>query len=160
MDGITKIIDSSLEIRRALSVKMINNGYSYFQINELLNVSQSFVEKWRALYNKKGAICFATNYKGSKSYLREDQKQKVYEFIKSKPSCQLEILICYIKDKFDIEYKSKQSYYDLFDHAGLSWKKTEKVNPKKDEEKVAAKKKEIKKNSTTEKKKFCPGNWS
>jgi len=27
-------------------------------------------------------------------------------------------------------YKSKQSYYDLFDEAGISWHKSQKVNPK------------------------------
>ena len=149
-----------MEIKRALAVKMFFQDYSYSQISKLLNVSQSFVEKWRALYNKKGADCFVVNYKGSKSYLQEKQKEKVYQFIQSKLTCLLEDLISYIKNEFDIEYKSKQSYYDLLGNAGKSWKKTEKVNPKKDEEKIATKKEEIKKNSTIEKKKYSPGNWS
>jgi putative transposase len=41
---------------------------------------------------------------------------------------------------YDVVYESKQSYYDLFEAADLSWKKTSKVNPKADPEVVAAKK--------------------
>ena len=45
--------------------------------------------------------------------------------------------------EYDITYESKRSYYDLFDAAGISWKKTTSLNPKADPEAVAAKKKEI-----------------
>jgi hypothetical protein len=40
-------------------------------------------------------------------------------------------------------YKSKQSYYDLFSSARISWKKSVKVNPKFDEELVKKKTAEI-----------------
>jgi len=160
MTDIDKIIDSSLEIKRATAVKMYLKGYSYSQISDILNVSQFFVEKWRAIYNKNGADCFKVGYKGSESFLTENQFKDIDIFIKSKQTCKLEELVCYIQNTFGLEYKSKQSYYDLLDKAGMSWKKTEKVNPKKDEEKIIAKKEELKKNSMTEKKKYLPGNWS
>ena len=108
MDNINQIISKSLEIKRALAVKMFFQDYSYSQISKLLNVSQSFVEKWRALYNKKGADCFVVNYKGSKSYLQEKQKEKVYQFIQSKLTCLLEDLISYIKNEFDIQHRFSQ----------------------------------------------------
>jgi transposase len=160
MKDIAQVIDNSLEIKRAIAVKMYLQGYSYSQIFDLLNVSQCFVEKWRNLYNKKGAGYFPVGYKGSKSFMTEKQKEAVNNFIKTKSSCRLEELISYLKNTFGISYKSKQSYYALLDNAGMSWKKTEKVNPKKDEEKVIAKKEALKKNSMKEKKKFSQGNWS
>lgn len=160
MTDIDKIIDSSLEIKRATAVKMYLKGYSYSQIADILNVSQFFVEKWRAIYNKNGADCFQVGYKGSEGFLTENQFKDIDLFIKSKQTCKLEELVSYIQNTFGIEYKSKQSYYDLLDKAGMSWKKTEKINPKKDEEKIIAKKEELKKNSMTEKKKYLPGNWS
>jgi putative transposase len=43
--------------------------------------------------------------------------------------------------EYDVFYESKRSYYDLFDAAGISWKKTSSVNPKANEEAVTAKKK-------------------
>jgi len=42
-------------------------------------------------------------------------------------------------------YKSKQSYYDLFDEAGISWHKSQKVNPKRNEKKISSKREDIKK---------------
>jgi putative transposase len=40
-------------------------------------------------------------------------------------------------------YKSKHSYYELFARANISWKKTQKVNPKSDEEMVNKQREEI-----------------
>ncbi|MGH2415701.1 MAG: winged helix-turn-helix domain-containing protein, partial [Microcystaceae cyanobacterium] len=45
--------------------------------------------------------------------------------------------------KYGVVFESKQSYYDLFDVARISWKKTQAHNPKHDEELVASKKKEL-----------------
>lgn len=54
MEDLDQIIaSSSLVLQRVLSVKMILKGYSYAEIQDLLGVSPSFVEKWRALYRKK-----------------------------------------------------------------------------------------------------------
>ncbi|WP_414623458.1 hypothetical protein [Calothrix sp. CCY 0018] len=36
-------------------------------------------------------------------------------------------------------FESNQSYYDLFKQANISWKKTQKKNPRKDPELVAKK---------------------
>ena len=54
-------------------------------------------------------------------------------------------IVEYIKNKYNVIYKSQQSYYDLLTDAGLSWKKTQKDNPKKDEEKVIERREWIKK---------------
>jgi putative transposase len=43
-----------------------------------------------------------------------------------------------------VVYQSKQSYYDLLKAAGISWHRTEPVNPKRDEAKVLQKREEIK----------------
>ena len=161
MEYIDKIIgSSSLVVQRVLAVKMILKGYSYDEIRDLLGVSPSFIEKWRALYNKEGASCFALGYKGSEGYLSEAQKKEVLDFLTSQQNCSLETLTSYLEEKFGVIYKSKQSYYNLFDLAGMSWKKTEKVNPKKDEQKVLEKQEDIKKNLNPEKKKYFQGNWS
>ena len=51
----------------------------------------------------------------------------------------------YIEDKYDVRFKSNQSYYTLLDEAKISWKKTQKSNPKKNDELVKTKKIEIEK---------------
>jgi putative transposase len=41
-----------------------------------------------------------------------------------------------------VVYESKQSCYDLFEEAGISWKKTTKLNPKANPDAVAEKKRD------------------
>ena len=161
MQDLEKIINSGpLKLKRALAVKMIKSNYTIDEICELLVVKKSFVEKWRAIYNREGVKSLEPKYKGSKGFLDEAQLEVVNSFIKTKNTCSLEELIVYIKDNYGFSYKSKQSYYDILTNAGMSWKKTEKINPKKNDELVATKKEEIKKNFKNEKKKYSPGIWS
>ncbi|MDY6993616.1 MAG: winged helix-turn-helix domain-containing protein [Pseudomonadota bacterium] len=35
----------------------------------------------------------------------------------------------HLEEKYQVVYKSRQSYYDLLEAGGLSWKKTQKKNP-------------------------------
>ena len=39
-------------------------------------------------------------------------------------------LKAYIEERYQIVFSSQQSYYDIFEQAGLSWKKSQKRNPK------------------------------
>ena len=50
-----------------------------------------------------------------------------------------------IERRYDVVYQSKQSYYDILKEAGLSWHRTQAVNPKKEEDLVLLKREEIKK---------------
>jgi putative transposase len=43
---------------------------------------------------------------------------------------------------YDVIYQSKQSYYDLFSEAGITWKRSQKVKPKTEPE-VVKKQEEI-----------------
>ena len=45
---------------------------------------------------------------------------------------------------YEVIYQSDESYYSIFKNANISWKKTQKINPKKDPEKVEARRIEIK----------------
>ncbi|WP_445243260.1 MULTISPECIES: helix-turn-helix domain-containing protein [unclassified Microcoleus] len=39
-------------------------------------------------------------------------------------------LKAYIEERYEIVFSSQQSYYEIFDSAGLSWNKSQKRNPK------------------------------
>ena len=161
MKDLDKIIsEGSLKIKRALAIKMILSNFSIEEICDLLSVKKSFIEKWRAIYNREGAKDLDTKHKGSTGFLTESQLEAVCSFIRNKDTCLLRELIDYIKDNYGFSYKSKQSYYDILTKAGMSWKKTENINPKKDEELVANKKEEIKKNFKNVKMRYLPGIWS
>jgi len=51
----------------------------------------------------------------------------------------------YVEEHFGVVYQSKQSYYDLLQLGGMSYHKSEKRNPKRDEAQVIARREEIKK---------------
>jgi len=48
-----------------------------------------------------------------------------------------------VQQDYDVVFDSKQSYYSLFEEAGISWKKTQKRNPKKDPELVKKKRQKL-----------------
>ena len=47
----------------------------------------------------------------------------------------------YLKKQYDVVFDRLQSYYNLLKEAGITWKKTQKINPAKNDELVKAKKK-------------------
>ena len=49
--------------------------------------------------------------------------------LQTKKSWDLDELVNYLDEHFGVIYQSKQSYYDLLSAAGISWKKSQKVNP-------------------------------
>lgn len=144
------IIDSGdpREIKRAMSVRMLSENLSPKVIEKLLGIGQSFISKFKKIYASKGASGLKLGYQGSKSYLSVGAKAEIIAYIKSVQLIDLQILVKYIKEKYNIEFKSKQSYYTLLDLGGKTYHKTKKINPKKNEAKVQEKRAEIKKNRT------------
>ena len=80
-------------------------------------------------------------YQGSKGYLSQSERQEVLKWLEEKNSWNLNELEHYVAESFGVTFVAKSSYYDLFHAAGISWKKSQKRNPKKDEVAVAVKKK-------------------
>jgi len=131
------------EIRRSLAVKMLLKGYDTKDICDLSGVSDSSVSKWKIIYENKGADALLSGYKGSESFLTDIEKKEIISYLQSKTHFGIEELRDYIGNKYGVTYKSKQSYYELFYAAKLSWHKSRKTNPKKDDEKVLLKREEI-----------------
>jgi putative transposase len=76
---------------------------------------------------------------GSRGYLNDVQKQTVISWLKQKNYWNLDELKEQIEDSFGVVYESSQSCYKLFKQADISWKKTQKKNPKKAPDLVAKK---------------------
>ncbi len=131
------------ELQRALAVKLVGENYSYSQIQQILNVSIGFISKWNTVFKSQGLGGLKLGYKGDPGYLTFDQKTEVITWLKTKDYWNLAELELYISENHGVSFKSKQSYYDLFTLAGISWKKSQKKNPKKDPKLVELKKKEI-----------------
>ena len=147
MLNLEDIINSpeSLEVKRALAVKMILHDFKTKEICSLLDVSDSFVSKWKTIYENEGAEGLRVNYKGGTGFLTESQRFEIFFHLKDKPYYRVEELRDWIERHYGVVYQSKQSYYDMLKEAGLSWHQTQAINPKRDEGQVLLKREEIKK---------------
>lgn len=132
------------QVKKALVVKLLYQGYGYEAIVSILDVSMGSISNWKQAYEAEGLEGFRPRHQGRQSYLSPQDKVAVLEWLQQKPVWTLGELEYHLADDYDVVYESKQSYYDLFAAAGLSWKKTSKVNPKADEAAVAAKKPRLK----------------
>jgi len=145
LDDFLKKTKDGREVKRILAAKLVIQGKCHKEIEELLKVSSSFISKWKNAAIFQGVESLKMQYKGGESYLSKVEKQKVIEWLRRPKYCRLGDLQIYIEKEYKVSFKSNQSYYDLFKKAKISWKKSQKKNPLKDEELVKEKKKEIKK---------------
>lgn len=149
-DAIAKLQDfmalrpDTREVRKALAVKLVYQGYLYDEIQTILDVSRGSITAWKQAYEEEGVDGLRLNYKGRKSYLLSAQREEVLSWLQTKETWELGELEYKLAFEYDVVYESKQSYYDLFSEAGISWKKTTKLNPKANPDAVAEKKKRLK----------------
>jgi transposase len=149
MSDLESVISNSTDVRevkRAVAVKMVEEGLKSVNACKVLKVSVAFVSKWKIIYENKGAEYLRSGYKGSKGYLSKSQKDEIKKYLEKQEHLSVEELRDYIDKKYGVLYKSKQSYYDLLKSGGLSWHKSQKRNPERNWDKVLLKREEIKKN--------------
>ena len=140
LQGFIKKERDARQVKKALAVKLLYQGYKHEAIVQILEVAMGSITSWREKYESEGLAGFRPKHKGRKSYLSQEQREQVLNWLQSKKIWELSELGYHLASEYGVGYESKQSYYNLFDAAGISWKKTTKVNPKADAQEVAAKK--------------------
>jgi transposase len=113
-------------------------------ISTLPQESEPFVSKWVACYHAEGVAGLALQYEGSTSYLSPTARQEIIAYLRTPPSWRLEELVQHLETRYQVAYQSPQSYYDILTEAGLSWKRTQPINPKKNDDQVLEKRGELK----------------
>jgi putative transposase len=108
------------ELKRALAVKMTLQGTLQKEIMALLQVTSGFISKWKGIYEQQGAKALHLAYQGGASYLTEAEQQAVLEWLQQKDHWHLEDLQRHLWQTYQVEFRSRQSYYDLMARAGLS----------------------------------------
>ena len=152
MDSLRQMIaeaKEARELKRALSVKRVLAGIATGEIGELLQVTPRYVRKWRGRYEREGVEALRVRYRGSESYLSVEQRQELEDWLGGQETITLEEVRDEIEARYGIVYQSKQSYYDVLDASGLSYHRTEKSNPKRDEAQVRERREESKKTGAT-----------
>lgn len=109
---------------------MVLQKYSYFEIRDVLQVSVGFISKYKQRFKQQGISGLTLKHQGSTGYLNTDAHLRVMEWLQQKNYWNLAELKQHVLDNYSVVFASEQSYYDLFKAAGISWKKTQKCNPK------------------------------
>ena len=104
------IVSIDLEAKRALAVQMYIEHYGVKDICDLLNVSDSFVSKWKIIYENEGADGLRLKYEGGLGYLTDLERGDVIFYFSDKPHCSVEEVRDHIDSNYGVVYKSKQSY--------------------------------------------------
>jgi putative transposase len=149
-----KTTRESRELKRALAVKNTLAGHPWKAVMEELGVSWSFIGKWRQIYEQQGVDGLKLGYKGSSGYLTPEQRAEVMRWLQEPQHWNVGRLRAYMQRQYGVEYQSRQSYYALLHEAKLSWKKTQKRNPKADPEQVKETREGIKKKRTRRRGRF------
>ena len=139
MDELSQFIQGNpdpRELKRALAVQMVLQDYRHRKIQTVLQVSSGFISKWTQAFKQRGVEGLQLQHKGSTGYLDDGERLAVVQWLKQKNYWNLQELQAYLENRYEVVFRSLQSYYELFQVAGISWKKTQKRNPKKDPELV------------------------
>jgi len=143
---LTKFIHSNpeaRELKRAMAVKMALQGEPYSNITKISGMHKSCITTWKQRFEAQGLDGIKLGYKGASSYLTPEQRVEIITWLKTKAYWNLDELVTYLDKHYGVIYQSKQSYYELLSVAGISWKKSQKVNPSSDPELVKKKRQEI-----------------
>lgn len=128
------------EMRKALALKLVYQEYGYGEIEKILDVSIGSISGWKQAYEQDGIEGLRLRHRGRISYLSATEREEVLSWLQKKDCWEIGELEYHLAEQYDVVYESKQSYYDLMEAGGISWKKTTKANPKADPAAVEAKK--------------------
>ena len=99
------------ELKRAMSVMMWIEGVPGPKIQKILNVSATFISQSKMKFIKNGVEELKLKYQGSKAYLSRAQRLEIVNYLKTQEYLSLQEFQIYIEDKYDVRFKSNQSYY-------------------------------------------------
>jgi len=98
-------------LKRYLFINGLNNEYNLEDMVSILNISISSARKWLKLWNENGLIGLNIEWgEGRPSYLSDEQKQEVREYIKYNHVTRHSQVYKFILDNFNVEYSLKHIY--------------------------------------------------
>lgn len=131
------------ELKRALAVKLVLDGWAYRAIQQSLGVSYGFISKWKIRFQAWGIAGIKLAYKGRESFLTKEQIETVIAWLVSQEHWDVSELEIYLIEQYDVVFQSPQSYYELLNKARISWQKGQQINPRQNPELVKKRTQEI-----------------
>lgn len=141
------------EIKRAQATLFVLQK-RILDVKPITGLSERRAYELKESFEEIGIKAFVDKRKGKpKELLNKRQKEEIVEILKTKNPSDLNlpgeqwttsVLADYIKEKYNVEYKSKTSYYLIFKQASFSFHLPGKVYERYDEEKTRQWRKEVK----------------
>ena len=125
----------NVEMRRAQAILLVNQLLDQITIESVTGYSKKYAFRLKDRYQKKGWAGIATKKRKPRLVFTKNQLEELKTTLKTKSpkECKINadfwtipILAKYIKDKYNIVYKSKTSYNIIFKKANFSYHKPEK----------------------------------
>lgn len=131
------------ELKRALAIKLVWQNDTYNSRKERLCVSVGFISKWKKAFERHGIKKIQLCQEGSKGYLSRKEKEDVVDWLIQQESWDISELETFKIEKYDVVFKSRQSYYQIFKETRIKWQKGEHKNPRQNPEEITKKNQEI-----------------
>ena len=64
------------------------------------------MSKWKGLYEAEGGAALRLGYRGSGSYLQEEQRQAILQWIEARETVSVEAVRDYIEEQYGVGYRS------------------------------------------------------
>jgi len=120
---------------RIKAILLVDKGYTYQQIEEILLIDERTLGRYKKIYLEKGIVGLVSdNYSGGSYKLSEDQRKTLSNELDSKPYATAADICEYIRKTFNVQY-SQQGMVKTLHRIGYSYKKTCPVPGKADIEK-------------------------
>ncbi len=99
MKDLDNFLAECRECTRAITVKLDVQDYASSCIEDLLNVSASFIRTWRIQYRTYGIDSVYLQHQGSRGYLSSAERAEVIAFLMTKDSYSIEELCEYVDEQ-------------------------------------------------------------
>jgi transposase len=123
-------------MKRALGVKLALQGYVYRAIENILNVSQGYVSKWKKRFIAQRIPGIKLGYRGAKTKLTKEEEEETIKWLLCQEYWDISELEISLIEEYDVIFKSKESYYKIYKKAKTTRQRAEKVNSRKNEKEV------------------------
>lgn len=124
------------EWKRGEAVRLRLLGVNYQAIKQRLGVSTSFIAQSQRKYKERGLAGLKLGYKGSKTYLTDEEKAEIMVWLAPRARRNISELERHLIETYEVIFLSRESYYQLLRSSHLSWQKGNRENPRKNPDKV------------------------
>jgi transposase len=114
------------------AILMLDSGYTYEHIAEVLLIDDSTIRRWYNLYEDKGLTgLLADNYTGGLSYLIPKEQEVLVKHLENNVYLTAKEICAYVLKRFKVEYSVK-GMIDLLHNLGFGYKKPKHIPGKAD----------------------------